>query len=97
MKELCTKYLTDARENREVEIDGRVEKYLGNEKKKVDEEQYNLSLVSYIKGRLTNIQDPSQVIILGSLLSLVGVSMIVKKDGLKNSISSMVRSIIGRM
>ncbi len=97
MENITKKYLKDNLNNKDQHIDGLVGKYLNVDEKTMNESSQNLSMVSYIRSKLTNVQDPSEIVILGSLLSLVGISMISSNDNLKNSIISMSRSLIGRM
>ena len=97
MENITKKYLKDNLNNKDQHIDGLVGKYLNVDEKTMNESSQNLSMVSYIRSKFTNVQYPSEIVILGSLLSLVGISMISSNDNLKNSIISMSRSLIGRM
>ncbi len=75
-----------------------VGKYLvGGEKQSLDETQETSSSISIVRSKLSGAQKPEDIIILGALLSLLGVSLIVSNQNLKNPIKSMVRSLVGKL
>jgi len=77
-----------------------VEKYLSCDDKKqnISENDGNImSLVGLIRSKLSTVKFPSELMMIGGLLSIVGGSLITKNESLKNSIISTTRSLIGKI
>ncbi|MEI7636189.1 MAG: hypothetical protein WCJ37_02705 [Syntrophus sp. (in: bacteria)] len=104
MEKLTKKYLTERRRKREMEIDGRVDKYLGGvDMKNVDmtettnnNDNVNRD-ISFIRSRLSSAKSPVDAAILGCCLSLIGSSSFVDDEGLRNQIRSTVRVLVSKL
>ena len=77
-------------------IENVMDKYLEGNKSGINEEQ-GLTLVGTIRSHLSNVKYPSDLIILGGLLCLVGGSLVSQKKGLKTTVFSVVRSLLGKL
>ena len=77
-----------------------VEKYLSCDDKKQNisgNDGNIMSLVGLIRSKLSTVKFPSELMMIGGLLSIVGGSLITKNESLKNSIISTTRSLIGKI